>query len=127
MIFAREVSDSLTSLVKKIDAATVNNSGCKMGSFVVFCNDDEDLKDKLAKLAEKEGLKKCILTIDKPDGPPDYEVAKDADVTVVYYNRGKVIVNRAFKKGELTEKAVNDVVSEIVKKLPMKDEKKSDD
>jgi hypothetical protein len=124
MIFAREVSDNLTSLVKKIDAATVKNSGCKMGSFVVFCNDDEDLKDKLAKLAEKEGLKKCILTIDKPDGPPDYEIAKDADVTVVYYNKREVIVNKAFKKGELTAKAVDDVVHEIVTKLPKKEEKK---
>ena len=47
MIFAREVSDSLTSLVKKLDAATAKNSDAKMGSFVVFCNDDEDLKDKL--------------------------------------------------------------------------------
>ncbi len=128
MIFAREVSDSLTSLVKKIDAATVKNSGIKMGSFVVFCNDDEDLKEKLAKLAEKEALKKCILTIDKPDGPPDYEVAKDADVTVIYYNEREVVVNRAFKKGELDDKAVNAVVAEIVKKLPKeeKKEKKSD-
>jgi len=125
MIFAREVSDSLTSLVKKIDAATAKNSGCKMGSFVVFCNDDEDLKDKLAKLAEKEGLKKCILTIDKPDGPPAYEIAKDADVTVVYYNKREVMVNRAFKKGELDDKAVSEVVAEIVKKLP-KEEKKSE-
>ena|SRR6266567_9625879 len=126
MIFAREVSDSLTSLVKKIDAATVKNSGIKMGSFVVFCNDDEGLKDKLKELAEKEGLKKCILTIDKPDGPPDYEVAKDADVTVVYYNEREVVVNRAFKKGELDAKAVDSVVAEITKKLPKKEEKKED-
>ncbi len=126
MIFAREVSDSLTSLVKKIDAATVKNSGIKMGSFVVFCNDDEGLKDKLKELAEKEGLKKCILTIDKPDGPPDYEVAKDADVTVVYYNEREVVVNRAFKKGELDAKAVDSVVAEITKKLPKKEEQKED-
>jgi hypothetical protein len=123
MIFAREVSDSLTSLVKKIDAATAKNTGIKMGSFVVFCNDDENLKDKLKELAEKEGLKKCILTIDNPDGPKEYEIAKDADVTVVYYNEREVIVNRAFKKGELNAKAVDAVVSEIVSKLPKKEDK----
>ena len=40
MIFAREVSDPLTSLVKKIDEATAKNSSCRMGSFVVFLSDD---------------------------------------------------------------------------------------
>src|SRR5262245_39018726 len=98
MIFAREVSDSLTSLVKAIDAATVKNSSCKMGSFVVFCNDDEDLKDKLKAVAEKADLKKCVLSIDKPDGPPKYEVAKDADITVILYTKQQVKVNHAFKK-----------------------------
>jgi len=33
VIFAREISGPVTSLVKKIDAATVKNSSCSMGSF----------------------------------------------------------------------------------------------
>ena len=69
MIFAREVSDNLTSLVKKIDAETVKNGKKNMGSFVVFLNDDEGLFDKLKKLIEKEGLKECILTIDNVQVP----------------------------------------------------------
>jgi len=71
MIFAREVSDSLTSLVKKIDAATVKNKDCKMGSFVVFLNDDENFDKKLKDLAGKEELKKIALAIDNPAGPAD--------------------------------------------------------
>src|SRR5262245_52033145 len=126
MIFAREISDNLTSLVKKIDAATVKNTGCKMGSFVVFCNDDESLKDKLKELAEKEGLKKCILTIDNKAGPDKYEIAEDADITVVYYDKRNVKVNRAYKKGELSAKEVDSVVEEIIAKLPKKEEKKED-
>src|SRR5439155_23058348 len=101
MIFAREVSDSLTSLVKKIDAATVEDKSCKMGSFIVFCTDDDDLKDKLKELAKKEDFKKIILTVDNPDGPTKYKISKDADVTVVLYNERKVEVNHAYKKGEL--------------------------
>ena len=116
----------MTSLVKAIDATTVKNSSCKMGSFVVFCNDDEDLKDKLAKLADKEGLKKCVLTIDNPTGPEAYKIAKDADITVVYYDKREVKVNRAFKKGEMTDKDVKEIVADITAKLPKKDEKKSE-
>ena len=47
MIFAREISGNLTSLVKKIDEATVKNSDCSMGSFVVFLNDEEGFEKKL--------------------------------------------------------------------------------
>src|SRR5262245_51022777 len=115
MIFAREVSDSLTSLVKKIDAATVSNSKCKMGSFVVFCTDDDELKDKLKELAKKEDLKKIVLAIDEPSGPKPYKVAKDADVTVIFYNQRKVESNHAFKKGELNEKAIEAILADLPK------------
>ena len=46
MIFAREVSDSLTSLVKKLDAATASHKSDKMGSFVVFCTDSDKKMDR---------------------------------------------------------------------------------
>src|SRR5258707_1049388 len=101
MIFAREISDNLTSLVKKIDVATAKNSDCRMGSFVVFCSDDEGLAKRLEALAKKQDLKKIVLTIDNPAGPAGYNVAKDADVTVVLYRRKTVIANYAFKKGEM--------------------------
>jgi hypothetical protein len=117
MIFAREVTGPLTSLVKKIDAATVNNKSKRMGSFVVFLNDDEKLADQLKTVADKEGLKKCILTIDNPAGPNGYKVAKDADVTVVLYNNRKVKANFAFRKGELNEAAVAKIVAAIDSKL----------
>src|SRR5437660_6647575 len=99
MIFAREISDPLTSLVKKIDAATVKNNEKSMGSFVVFCSDDEALEKNLKKLAEKEKLEKIALTIDNPAGPDKYKIAKDADITVVLYvgqyNKGAVKANYA--------------------------------
>lgn len=120
MIFAREVSDSLTSLVKKIDAATAKNEDAKMGSFVVFCSDDESLEKNLKSLAEKEKLNHIVLTIDNPQGPPKYKIAKEADVTVVLYTKGEVKANFAFKKGELKDKDVETIVSSISKILPEK-------
>jgi hypothetical protein len=119
MIFAREISDNLTSLVKKIDAATVKNNKARMGSFVVFCNDDEKLEGKLKELADKEKLKKCVLTIvDRPAGPTGYNVAKDADITVVLYVNRTVKANHAFKKGELKEKDIETIIKDISKIVP---------
>jgi ClpP class serine protease len=128
MIFAREVSDSLTSLVKKIDAATVKNKDCKMGSFVVFLNDEENLDKKLKELAENEKLKKIALAIDNPGGPQAYKIAKDADITVVLYvgsySKGAVKANYAFTKGEMKDKDIDKIVEALAKILPDKQKDK---
>ncbi len=121
MIFAREISDPLTSLVKKIDAATDQNSKVKMNSFVVFLSDKEGLKDELKELAKKVGLKHLVLSIDNPAGPKDYNVSKEADITVVLYTKRNVKVNHAFKKGELSRKAIDKIVADIPKILPKDD------
>ncbi|MBY0227721.1 MAG: hypothetical protein K2W96_00435 [Gemmataceae bacterium] len=121
MIFAREISDSLTGLVKKIDKATVDNAKAKMGSFVVFCNNDEKMEGELKKLAKKEELKKCILTlVDQKSGPKGYKIHKDADVTVVLYVGRKTKAEYAFKKGEMKDKDVEAILADLSKILPEK-------
>ncbi len=121
MIFAREISDPLTSLVKKIDKATQENSKARMGSFVVFVGAKEGMEDKIKDLAKKEGIKKTVLaTMSTASGPGKYKVAKDADVTVVLYVKHGVKANYAFKKGELKDKDIDKIVSDISKIVPEK-------
>jgi hypothetical protein len=120
MIFARGNSPELTSLIKKVDAATAKNSACSMGSFVVYLSDAEKLGGELKELAKKENIRHCVLSIDNPAGPTGYNVAKDADVTVVLYTGGTVKANHAFKKGELKEKEIEKIVGDIAKILPQK-------
>jgi hypothetical protein len=117
MIFAREPSLMLNNLIKKVDAETVKNKSAKMGSFAVFCNDAESLEKQLKELAEKEKLQEFVLAIDNPTGPEPYKVAKGADVTVVLYNKSKVIANHTFKKGELSEKAIDRILADVPKIL----------
>jgi hypothetical protein len=127
MIFAREISDPLTSLVKKIDAATLKNKDCKMGSFVVFLNDEEGLDKKLKDLADKQKLEKIALAIDNPAGPKEYNIAKEADITVVLYvgayTKGAVKVNYTFKKGDMKDKDIDKIVEDLAKILPEKNPK----
>lgn len=115
MIFAREVSDNLTSLVKKIDEATIKNKSRDMGSFVVFLSDSETLEKELKDLAAKNNLKQCVLTIDSPAGPKGYHVARDADITVVLYKERKVEANHAFKKGEMKAADIEKIIADIAK------------
>src|SRR4051794_5631750 len=113
MIFAREINDPLTSLVKKLDAE-VAKSNKKMGAFVVLLTDDEKAEKKLKDMVEKEKIKHVSLaTLENSAGPPAYKVAKDADVTVVLYKAHKVEANHAFKKGELNDKGVESVIGDL--------------
>lgn len=107
MIFAREISEPLTSLVKKV------NETKGLESFVVFCSDAEGLREKLTDFGKKEKLTTTILTIGPPNGPPAYKVAKEADITVVGYVDQTVQFNHAYKKGQFNQKEVAKIVKEI--------------
>jgi hypothetical protein len=103
-------------LVKQIDEKISENNRLK--SFLVLIpKKGEKPADELVKLAKDAGIKHVPLTIgESPDGPPDYEVAKDADVTVLMWQQHKVKVNHAFK-GELTDKDISAIVADIPKIL----------
>jgi hypothetical protein len=118
MVFARQVTPEVTKLIKKIDACTAKHSDCRMGSFVVFLSDNEGLQDQLKSMAEKEGIKKTVLSIDNPAGPKGYKVSKDADVTVVLYVKRTVKANHAFKAGELNDQEIDRIAGDVKKILP---------
>ena len=120
MVFAREVSDNLTSLVKKLDKAFTDNKALGQ-PFVVFCgNTDEKLEGQLKELAKKEKLTKLVLTIDDRKAGPYDNFAAEADVTVMLYTARKVKVNHTFKKGEMKDKDVEKVITDLDEILPKK-------
>ena len=115
-VFARKTSEPLASLVKQIDKKIGENG--KLKSFVVLTpKKSESPAEDLKKLATTAGIKHVPLTIgESPDGPPDYEVARDADVTVLMWKGQTVRVNHAFK-GALTDKDISAVLADIPKLL----------
>jgi hypothetical protein len=115
VVFARELTPEVSALIKKLDACTVKNGSCSMGSYAVFMSDSETLPEQLKGLAEKAKLTKLVLSIDNPSGPKAYEISKDAAVTVLLYKDVTVSANFAFKTGELNEKAITKVVNDVSK------------
>jgi hypothetical protein len=116
VVFARELTPEVASLIKKLDAVTVKNSGASMGSYAVFMSDSEKLGDDLKALAEKANLKKLVLSIDNPAGPKAYEISKDAAVTVLLYKDVTVSANYAFKKAsELNDSNISKIVGDVSK------------
>jgi L-lactate utilization protein LutC len=91
-----------------------------MGSFVVFLSDKEELKAQLEEAARKHNLERIILSTFDPAGPEGFQIAEQADVTVVLYDSHKVRANHAFAKGELTDKAIDAILADVPKILPKK-------
>jgi nucleotide-binding universal stress UspA family protein len=115
-VFARKTSEPLTSLVKQIDSKIGEND--KLKSFVVILTQDgEKVAEDLKKLASSASIKNVPLTLHgDPAEVPDYELSKDADVTVVMWTGHKVKAARGFK-GELTEENIRDIMSDLPKIL----------
>jgi hypothetical protein len=123
LIFVRETSDSLTSLVKKIDQrveAATAKAPQTLGAYIMFVNNADGLDKQLRGMADKEALKRVCLGIGAP--PKDYEVSDQADVTVVIYNPGRrgerVTANFALRKGELNEAKADAIVKSLSDVLP---------
>jgi hypothetical protein len=115
-VFARKTSEPLASLVKQIDKKIGENGRLKSFVVIVPKKDDNPAED-LKKLAKDASIKHVPLTIgESPDGPPDYELAKNADITVLMWSGGTVKVNHAYK-GALTNDNVRDIVTDIRKVL----------
>jgi hypothetical protein len=116
MVFARNADDpAVAKLIKKMDEVTDKHASTEMGSFVVFCTDDDKAESKLKTMADSAKLKKTILSIDNPQGPAKYKVAQDAEVTVVLYKEHMVKANHAFKKGEFKEADIEKVLADVSK------------
>jgi hypothetical protein len=124
LIFVRETSDPLTGLVKKIDTlvdAEADKAARPVGAYVIFVGAADGLDKQLRDMGEKEALKRVSLCIGDP--PDDYEVAKEADVTVVIYKVGKrrdekVTANFALRKGDLDDAKADAIVKALAEALP---------
>jgi hypothetical protein len=119
-IFARDVDDKVASLVKEVDAVVgKNKEEKKMAAFVVLLSDEPDAQtDKLKKVAEKQQIKDTPLTtFEGTAGPPEYKIAKDAEVTVMMWVDGKVKVNQTVKKADLNKEKIAAIVKDTSKIL----------
>ena len=118
-IFTREVNDSVTELISKIDGIVGKNKDAKMAAFVVVISEDADKVEKqLEKIAKDKNIKNVPLTIiEGTTGPENYDLNKDAAVTVMMWVDSKVKVNHAFEKPTLDAKAIEKLVAETKKIL----------
>jgi hypothetical protein len=118
-VFARDVNDNLANLVAAVDKVVTDNQDKNVAAFVTVLAEDADkIAPQLEKIAKEKGIKNVPLTIyDGESGPESYKIAKDADVTVMMWNKGEVKATVALEKGKLDEAAIKSIMGNTGKIL----------
>ncbi len=113
-VFARNPNENLSALMTELDEVVAKNESKKMASFVnLLGKDSETLKEKAGWLVKKSGAKHVAVVVpeEHANGPADYNLNSKVDVTVLVYNRGKVVANYALAASDLKK----DVIAKITK------------
>jgi hypothetical protein len=101
MVFATKPGDKLSKLVTVLEKAASAATG-EVGACLVVTDTSAAVQKSLKTFADDAKLK-------------EYELSKDAEVTVLVYDKRVVRANHAFKSGELTDKAISAITSEAAK------------
>jgi hypothetical protein len=120
LVFARDTSERLTILLRRLNAATDKHQAARLASSIIWLTTDADLPKRVRAIAEKERIQHTTLRTYKPEGPKGYSVAKEADITVILFTDRVVKARHAFRKGELSDKEIDAVLADIAKILPGK-------
>jgi hypothetical protein len=117
-VFTHKLDNSVTTLIKQVDAQVEKNKDKRMKAFVVLLTDDPDKAEvKLKEIAEKNNIKNVPLTIfDGVHGPPDYKLSTAAETTVLMWVKSDVKVNYAFA-GKVDPQSVESIMHDTGKIL----------
>lgn len=119
MIFARKSDTALASLVKKLDDLVAEHSEEKLSAFVNLIGEDRDALEVDAKeFSEKHEIANVpiVVPVEFENGPENFGINPEAEVTVMLYSAVKVQANYAFGPGEL-KKGIKDVLADVPKLL----------
>ena len=114
MVFASKPSEKLYKLVGELEKAATAATG-EVGACLVVTDPSAGAQKALKTFADDAKLKATIVGVIAAEKQKDYELAKDAEVTVLIYSKRVVRINHAFKSGELTDKAIAAVTADAAK------------
>lgn len=122
IVFARGLSEPLARLMTKLDKAVADHRKEELRSWLTLLAEDQSKLDAgIVGWSRKHRLKAVPVGVfEDVEGPPSYKLHRDADVTVLLAVKQKVVVNVAFRAGELTDAKVDELIAALPKILPGK-------
>lgn len=120
MVFARNADDNLASLVKQLDKLVAENSGKRMKAVVHLIGDNKTELEETAKaFSDKVDLKNVPMTVptEYENGPANWGLSAQADLTVFMYKGKTVTSNHAFAGDDVNGDAVKAILADVPTKL----------
>jgi hypothetical protein len=118
MVFTRVGGDAVAKLTKELNAAVAANEDKQLTAFVNVMNADKPAAEKAAKELAKDSAKvPVVVPVEFENGPANYGINPDAEVTVLIANKLTVISSKGFPKGELSDEAIANVVKSVKESL----------
>ena len=93
MVFTRKTDGEVANLTKELNSAVAANSEKKLAAFVNVLNADKGAAEKgAADLAAHADVKNVpvVVPVESENGPANYGLNPDAEVTVIIANKSKV-------------------------------------
>jgi hypothetical protein len=115
IVFARSLSEPLGKLVHRIDKLTTENKAADLQAWATFLADDQTALDpQVVQWSQKHATGKVPLAVfEDVVGPPAYLLTREADVIVLLSVKQRVVANFAFRKGELSDTAIEQIVKTV--------------
>jgi hypothetical protein len=119
IVFAKTMSEPLGRLLVEIDQAVVRADTRDVRAWATFLSDDQPRLDpQLVKWSRQLGLRKVPLGVfEDKKGPPSYHLHDEAEVTILLAVQQKVVINFAYRSGELTEERIKEITAALPKIL----------
>jgi len=117
MVFTRSTSGEVANLTKELNSAVAANEEKKLAAFVNVLNADKAAAEKGAKdLAAHAATDKVpvVVPVESENGPANYGLNPDAEVTVIIANKSKVVASMGFAAGKLDSAAVLSAVKSAI-------------
>lgn len=118
-VFTRKIDERLTAMVRELNGVVGENADSDMAGFVVLMTDDPAKhEDSLKTLVEEHEIEHLPLTIfDDAYGPRAYRLSREAEVTVMMWLDGLLVVNETFDSGDLSDEVISGVIEDTAKIL----------
>lgn len=115
MIFTRSTGDAVAKLTAELNTAVANNSEKQLSVFVNVMDADKAKAESGAKKLADAGSDKVpvVVPVENENGPANYGINPDAEVTILIANKMKVVSSKGFAKGDFNAEAVAGVLKEV--------------
>ena len=115
MVFTRTTEGEVANLTKALNDAVAANADKQLSAFVNVMSADKAAAEKAAKelAAKGSNVVPVVVPVENENGPANYGINPDAEVTVLIANKQQVIPSHGYAPGKFDAEAVKAVLKEV--------------